>query len=306
MVFWLNENEAKYTIDCLRRGAERICDRSGAGIAADGILVLIRNDARDLVPSKLKIINSDGSMAKNCGNGLRCAAGSIYSRYQDHRSLEQIPRELNLQVEDQNFLCRILNENSLGKKKSYIAINMGVPKLNDANSFHKDVPAALNALGEQTDAIASQSNHWSTCSIGNQHLVFFNESQQSSTNRDLLRDIGPKIQKTPFWDGINVHVASEIIYQKTEMQHLEVAIGGSISEVYEVFTWERGAGETQACGSGACAVAAAILQEGLTPRDQWLCVKMPGGHIFLQQQDQDEDMLLCGPTEFVFRGSLEI
>jgi diaminopimelate epimerase len=78
------------------------------------------------------------------------------------------------------------------------------------------------------------------------------------------------------------------------------------AEPYKVFVWERGAGETPACGSAACAIASALLSTNVVPRSSWVPTLFPGGWLFAKQDSQVEDVFLCGPGEFVFSGKMEI
>ena len=73
-----------------------------------------------------------------------------------------------------------------------------------------------------------------------------------------------------------------------------------------MFCWERGAGPTQACGSGACAVTEAVLLGGFLSKGQWVAVHMPGGRVYICKDEDTDRMLLCGPGEFVYKGEIEI
>src|SRR5207244_4126292 len=136
--------------------------------------------------------------------------------------------------------------------------------------------------------------------IGNRHVVIFCEE----AGRELACRLGPALQAGESWDGINVHVVQGLVLE-TRARAMTAQLFAKLSEEgLKAWTWERGAGETQACGSGACAIGAVALAREDFSRAAWLCVEMPGGQLFVRQEQEGDTVILAGPGKFVFEGWL--
>ncbi len=299
---WLAGNDP-VIFDSLKRQATAICNRNGSGIGADGILVLHTDHSKQALPKQLSIINSDGSLAATCGNGIRCAALSTLRRYRELEPKEAL-EGFELPLKSSTVSCRFLGHGDL-KSKNYwplVSATMGIPKLNAENEtlYHQaqeEVTRVARSL-----KLPDLERDWALVNIANNHLVFFLDD----ADRQLLQRVGPAFQESKYWDGINVHLAVAKEVSAKEKNQAANKLGHTIEDMYHVFVWERGAGETQACGSGACAVTRAALESGLIDRSQWLGIRMPGGLLFTQQLQNDEAVNLAGPATLVFTGSLEI
>lgn len=299
IVVWTNTNESKYLLPSLQRQANKLCNRQGLGIGADGILVLNQLPGEAL-PTNLTIINQDGSKAKNCGNGLRCAAASIYSRHQEEAKKSEELNQVNLSVEGRNFHCQFFP----GDKPNaipMISVDMGLIKLNAQNTWHQGMQSQL---ADEKLADQKELGEVFSADIGNQHLVFLSDSCHNPL--EMLKEIGPKLQKSAHWDGINVHIALESTWQDSELNLAKKSLGAQVGDLYEAWVFERGVGLTQACGSGACAIGASVLAQGFANRDEWIGIKMPGGTVFVKQIDPNESVLLAGSASFVFSGSYDL
>ena len=300
IVIWTNSNESKYLLASLQRQAPQLCDRTGIGIGADGILVLSK-DHGDERPKKLSIINQDGSLAKNCGNGLRCAAASIYLRNQEQLKKDELLEQVELSVEERKFSCQFLH-GSASKVAPMISVNMGVLSLNEQNSWHSK---ALDILQDQKLAsLTKKLGEVFSADIGNHHLVFLSDACEETEL--ILKQLGASLQKTPYWDGINVHIATERSWDITELNKAKKALGSPVGDLYEAWVFERGVGPTKACGSGACAIGVSVLSQGFAARDEWIAIKMPGGTVFVKQSEANEEVLLAGDAKFVFSGEIDI
>ena len=108
------------------------------------------------------------------------------------------------------------------------------------------------------------------------------------------------------WDGINVHIVCPKEVTDEDKTLSSNRLGIDIEDLYEVWTWERGAGLTQACGSGASSVAALLWQKGECSRSDWVGVDMPGGRLYLKQEEDDDPITMAGPGEYVARGFLDV
>ncbi len=289
---WVSQSQYSNIVPTLQRKAKEFCERS-TGIGADGLIVIVHS--AQSTSKQLLIINSDGSIARTCGNGIRCAALSVYQ----HSLLEsKTPIEsVELQLEEQIYNCQFVPQKS--GVLPLVQVNMGIPTLDKANSWHE---AASNfvRLTLQQHKLTDWMNDFHTCALANQHLVFLLEEEADIAT---MRTLGRALQSSPHWDGINVNFVSPLVQGPPIPTGMR---GRDLNESYKVFIWERGAGETQACGSGACAVATSLLSSGLFERTAWVPTLFPGGWLFVRQDEEGEELTLCGPAIFVYSGSIEI
>ncbi len=293
IVTWLTDTDGDVVLDSIRRQASTLCHRH-LGVGADGILVLHVHQRTDDLPYRLTIINSDGSLALNCGNGLRCAAMSVRKRVQSKSNHELEVVELPITGTDLTpKVCRFIGTS---KDKPLVAVEMGMITLNDAVSWHKQAKESVQSIDTQ---LASELG---VAEIGNPHLII----TTNSASRDLMLKIGPLLQKKPLADGINVHIIKPLNLTKQDYSRASRELGQEVEEGYQAWVYERGAGETMACGSGACAIAANALSSGLIERDKWVIVDMPGGRLYVKHEGAEDPVLLAGPAQIVYTGSLEI
>lgn len=300
VVVWISDTEADLVLDSLRRQAVALCDRH-AGIGGDGILVLQTPKRGDPQAHTLTIINSDGSLAKNCGNGLRCAALSVRKAHIERGGRAELPEACELQVAGVPMVCRYLNAKAI---TPMVAVELGIPTLNEAVPWfvagRSFVEAAAQAAG-----LRPGSYEWGACSIGNPHLVI----QSERADRAMLQKLGPSLQELGPWaaeGGINVHLVRPKDLEDKDQARARQELGHGMSELVQAFVWERGAGETQACGSGAGAIAALALHSGLVSRDGWYGVDMPGGRLYVRQDAADEPAVLAGPGQLVYSGQFTL
>ncbi len=291
------------TFESLRRQAPALCTRDGSGIGADGLLVLHTKSSRDVLPFQISIINSDGSLAETCGNGIRCAALSILTRHLDQVPKIEIPDGLDLALKSSRATVRFLNDSKTidSSHLPLVAVDMGHAAINTENADYAGVAAFVKKISREL-AMPELLQDWSLVSLGNRHLIFSLEE----TSPDLIRKLGPIFQKSELWDGINIHIIGSKALSDGDRRQSAQALGQPIDELYEAYVWERGAGETQACGSGACAIAASIWAAGVSVRSQWLGVDMPGGRLYIKQPSKDDTITMAGPAKLVFRGKVTI
>ena len=254
--------------------ARAVCDRH-FGVGADGLLLLLPSDMADF---GMRTFNPDGSEAEACGNGLRCLA-----KYVINRGLADIGAQ------------EILIETIAGIRKAKIyeargevvtiQVSMGTPKLGA-----KDIPVAIEEgdrglvdikpMLSYTVTVEDRKLLLNFASIGNPHAVYF--SQDPVSDFPLSR-IGSKVERLSiFPNRINFEVAKVVNRQQIEAR-----------------VWERGVGETLACGSGACAIAVAAQLNGYI--DNKVDIKLPGG-ILTVEWDRVGEIFLGGPAEIVFSG----
>jgi len=297
VIIRLSAADGDLVLDSIKRLAKSICDRN-TGIGADGILVLHSKQRGELTPHSLTIINSDGSLAQNCGNGLRCAALSILRGHLEKGDPNNLPEAIELKVEGIPLTCRYLNNQSLN---SLVAVDMPDAKIGKNVAWGAAVIAASK---QHLDSIGLKPSEFEieVSDLGNPHIVITTEK----ASRDLMLKIGPPLQKLTGLDGINVHVVNPVSLTDKDRSQAKNQLGHSVSELFTMYVWERGAGETMACGTGACAVGLTALASGLVDRNEWIAVDMPGGRVYVNQKSESDAVTLAGPAKFVFSGKYEI
>ncbi len=235
------------------------------GVGSDGFILICPSEKAD---ARMRMFNADGSEAEMCGNGLRCVAKYVY----DHG----LVRKPSLQIETGRGILRVDLELANGSV-SQATIDMGEPIL-DA----RRIPTTLSG-NPPTDVPLNIGDHSFrvTCiSMGNPHCVIFSKE----ITDDLVLGIGPKIEKHPAFPN------------RTNVEFVSV----NNSDDVTARVWERGSGETQACGTGACAVAVAGV---ITRRSKRRIVAhLPGGDLHLNWSETDNHVYLTGPAVEVFSG----
>lgn len=290
VVIWISDQDGDVVEGSLKRQGKALCHRH-SGIGADGVLVLRTRKRGDLMPYKLTIVNSDGSIAKNCGNGIRCAALSVLKAHREKGDPKALPEMVELDVEGEALTARFMRQ---AGAFPLVCVEMGVPKLGSDVAWEKVAQREAKRLGSFQEI--------GVCEIGNPHIVLTTDD----ASRDLVRKLGPALQKAPLADGVNVHLIKPLELTDKDQARAGVELGHRLGEGYEVFVWERGAGETMACGSGAAAVGALALASGLAERSDWIAVDMPGGRLYVKQESAKDPVLLAGPGVFVYDGKVPI
>jgi diaminopimelate epimerase len=293
IVTWILTPDRDMIVPTLERLATKLCARDGSGVGADGILVLVAKSRKEANPEELVIINADGSLAKNCGNGLRCAAMSARRRAYKESILDF--DGVAMKVQGTTIDCRFLGSEG----NPFVAVTMPVPTVGIDNEWTSEVAASIKSLQGSHPKLKGDIE---TVSIGNPHVVISVEDATA----DLAVVAGKPLQTVRGGDGINVHLASVMELTEKDHQRARREIGEDLGELWKVYPWERGVGPTQACGTGACAVGVATLATGLAERSMWVGVEMPGGRLYVKQDTEGEAVTLAGPASFVFSGSFEI
>lgn len=294
-------------IHSLQKAAPKLCSRDGSGVGADGIIAIAFAPSNDsLDPDAVFIINSDGSLAGNCGNGLRCAAMSLYQE-----SLRLNPEHPQSHFEFPIFSSLASGALTADSEAAHrvsaeiispaegnvplAALAMGRPAVNEAWPQYEEAKATLSEVAKQQDLPWLLAD-FGAGDIGNPHVVVFTELEH------LSHSIAVGTAMQSFAGGINAHLVSERPATDIELREGHRFLAAAIDMTYEMKIFERGAGETPACGSGACMVAAIALADDLADRSQWLRVVMPGGAVYLQQESPDDPVRMAGPAEVVYRG----
>ncbi|MBR1816077.1 MAG: diaminopimelate epimerase [Lachnospiraceae bacterium] len=251
----------------------KISDRH-FGIGSDGLILIKPSDIADFT---MEMYNADGSQSEMCGNGIRCVGKYVYDyglTDKEDITVETLAgiKYLKLFVED--------------GKVSKVTVNMGAPILEP-----KKVPVNISMLPAGLDMVKDYpinvdgKVYNTTCvSMGNPHSVVFIDD----TDTFPLEEIGPKFENHEFFP------------RKVNAEFLQI-----VDRNYaKMRVWERGSGETLACGTGTCASVVAAVLNGLT--DDEVTVKLLGGELLIKW-DRDENVVyMTGPAKVVFDGVIEV
>jgi len=247
--------------------SRRMNDRK-FGIGGDGLILVLQSKQADY---RMRMFNPDGSEAEMCGNGIRCFAKYLFDR--------RMITEPSLKVETKAGIKSLKLLTRAGKVEA-VRVDMGVPKLDRSDlDMHGD-PGKVIAEGIKADGRRFEITG---VSMGNPHVVIFEDALE---NFPVSR-YGPAIEThKSFPKRINVHF-------------VKVCNQGEIV----TRTWERGAGETLACGTGACACVVAGVLNNKTGRN--VEVHLPGGDLRIEWTG-DNRVMMTGPAEEVFEGVFPI
>ncbi|MCB0317215.1 MAG: diaminopimelate epimerase [Bdellovibrionales bacterium] len=236
------------------------------GIGSDGLVLIEASKTADY---KMKMFNADGSEAEMCGNAVRCVAKFLYDRgftSKEVFSLETLGGKKKLKL------------NIANNKVSSVQVEMGKPVF-----LASEIPVELpeKEIINHPFEILDQKLLLNCVSMGNPHAVFFVDEITDYQ----VHVLGPLIEKhLIFPDRTNVHFAKVINREEIFMR-----------------VWERGSGETLACGTGACAVLAAAVKTDKANKNA--TIKLPGGDLHIEWRE--DQILMTGPAEFVFDGEID-
>lgn len=261
--FVIINSETEHISD-YRRQALAVCDRH-FGIGADGLVVLSPSAIADF---KMQIFNSDGSEADMCGNATRCVARYLYETGLTDKTTITL-----------DTLAGIITPELIFDQDTLVTVkvDMGEPKLTrgeipmTGNADDKAIAAAIEIDG--------QTYRFTALSMGNPHCVIFVDDAAAVD----LAAIGPKLETHPLFP------------RKTNVEFIEVID----RQTLRMRVWERGAGITKACGTGASAAVVAAVLNGHT--DRQATVKLDGGDLFIHWADNNH-IYKSGPAVEVFRG----
>lgn len=239
------------------------------GIGSDGLILICPSEVADF---RMAMYNADGSEGAMCGNGVRCIAKYVY----DYGLTDQT----SISIETKGGI-KYLDLTVKDGKVVLVRVNMGTPILTPAQ-----VPVKLgddSCIGERIDVAGEE--YLITCvSMGNPHAVTFVEN----TAEFPLEKIGPEFEHHPvFPDRVNTEFVQVLNRKEVNMR-----------------VWERGSGETLACGTGTCAtVVACVLNE---KTEDEITVHVLGGDILVHYDRENEVVWMTGPAETVFEGEIDI
>ncbi len=247
--------------------ARKISDRH-FGVGSDGLVLILPSDEADF---EMRMFNSDGSESSICGNAVRCIGKYVFDRHLTDKDIIHLKtgagiKTLQLKIAD-------------GKVHT-VDVDMGEPVLTPS-----DIPVLFNEdVCVNLPIHIKNEEYRVTCvGMGNPHCVLFTENAENVK----IDEIGPILERHPmFPQRTNVEFATVINRKEIRMR-----------------VWERGAGETMACGSGACATLVAAVLNALCDHD--VILHLNGGDLQIRWQKENRHIFMEGPAEFVFDGEWE-
>ena len=239
------------------------------GIGSDGIILICKSDIADF---KMRMFNFDGSEAEMCGNGIRCVGKFVYDK--------GLTKKENLKIETLAGI-KILKLNIKNGKVDTVRVDMGEPILNP-----KEIP--VDYEGEPVKGLkikAIDREFEFTCvSMGNPHAITIINNKTEFN----IEKYGPVLE-------IDKHFP-----KKSNIEFIEIMDKENI----KMRVWERGTGETLACGTGACATAVACNLNGLTNRK--VNINLLGGILKIEWDEKTNHVFMTGPAVTVFEGEIEV
>ncbi|MBC5665225.1 diaminopimelate epimerase [Dorea sp. NSJ-36] len=242
------------------------------GIGSDGLIMICPSKVADF---EMQMYNADGSRGEMCGNGIRCVAKYVYDYGLTDKtsiSVETLGgiKYLDLTVED--------------GKVSLVKVDMGSPRLAPSQiPIVPENPEDTRIIDAPLE-VEGKTYYMTGVSMGNPHTVVYVDDVKGL---DLLK-IGPSFENHKrFPERINTEFAHVLDRKTVEMR-----------------VWERGSGETLACGTGACAVAVASILNGLT--EDRVTVKLLGGDLLIEWDKEADKVYMTGPAKVVFDGEIDL
>jgi diaminopimelate epimerase len=253
--------------------AAKLCDRN-FGIGGDGVIFALPPvGSTDLT---MRIYNSDGSEPEMCGNGIRCLARFVADV--DKAS----PRKYKIHT-----LAGLIQPELL--PNGQVCVDMGEPVLEGPKVPTTLTPTQGMTVVEQSLVVEGQTYKMTCVSMGNPHAVTFSVDGRPIKVDDMdVYKIGPKFEKNIVFPA------------KTNTEFVEILSRSHVRMV----VWERGAGRTLACGTGACATVVAGVLEGKT--DRKCQVDLPGGPLMIEWRESDNHIYMTGPAELAFTGATQL
>ena len=250
------------------------------GIGSDGLILINPSKVADF---EMEMYNADGSRGEMCGNGIRCVAKYVYDYGLTDKtkiSVETLAgiKYLELTVENGKVVL--------------VKVDMGKPELQA-----EKIPIVMGGYepgtgepGTVVDApieVDGKEYHMTGVSMGNPHDIVYMEELDSLKDLEIEK-IGPKFEN-------HIRFPKRINTEFVKVPDRKTA---------EMRVWERGSGETQACGTGACAVAVSCILNGLTDRE--VTVKLAGGDLQIEWDESTGHVFMTGPATVVFDGEIEL
>ncbi len=261
------------------------------GIGGDGVVLILPSNIADC---QMRMFNADGSEGRMCGNAIRCVGKYYYETYISNNSIRptSLTNNYALSVETLSGIKHLtlhLNNNIVES----VTVDMGIPSLQPTDiPILTDAPFINQPISIETQDTRHETQDncelcivhcASSVSMGNPHLIL----PIDDIDNYPLHQLGPLWERHPlFPDRVNTEIVQQI-----SPTHLRMRV------------WERGSGETLACGTGACAVVVAFTHLGRTPKNTPITVSLRGGDLTITYRN-DNHVLMQGTATEVFRGTI--
>lgn len=240
------------------------------GIGSDGLVLICPSDKADF---RMDMYNSDGTQAEMCGNATRCVGKYVHDKGLTDKTTVTLETLAGIKTLELN-----LDDNNMVKS---VCVNMGKPELNPKNI---PINSELEGFIQEPIIVDNKEYLITGVSMGNPHAVTFVDNVDDIQ----IEHLGPMFEHNKlFPKRINTEFAQILDNQTIKMR-----------------VWERGAGETLACGTGACATLVAANLSGLVGDEADLLLR--GGKLHIKWDKQDNNIYMSGPAEFVFEGTITI
>ncbi len=244
---------------------KNLCNRQ-FGIGGDGVIFLLEAEGNNY--AKMIIYNSDGSEAQMCGNGIRCLVQYLHNSNKESYSASEYRIETKAGIKIAKY------------NNGEITVKMGKPIL-EAKAIPTTIETKTNLIPSYLFKESNFEKQGYAVGMGNPHLIFFLED----LNQISLSLLGPVFEK------------HELFPEKTNVHFSQIKNRENIN----VLVWERGAGATLACGTGACAVHVAAYKLGLC--NSITTINLPGGNLIINWSRSEEEILMTGNAKKVFSGT---
>lgn len=248
--------------------AARLASDRHTGIGGDGLILIQPSQIADC---KMRMFNADGSEGRMCGNAIRCIA-----RYMLERHPEICPGD-TVRIETLSGIKIVMAQRDAEGKPSMLRADMGAPGLSP-----ESIPVLTATPQDLLIEVPDFSGRGVCVSIGSPHIVFFIDSDPSELD---IAHIGPAIE------------SHSLFPERVNVEFVQTQPDGSL----KMRVWERGSGETMACGTGACATAVAAMLKGRTPQ-RTATVHLRGGDLIIEWNPDNNRVYMTGPAALVFEG----
>lgn len=248
--------------------AARLASDRHTGIGGDGLILIQPSQIADC---KMRMFNADGSEGRMCGNAIRCIA-----RYMLERHPEICPGD-TVRIETLSGIKIVTAQRDAEGKPSMLRADMGAPGLSP-----ESIPVLTATPQDLSIEVPGFSGSGVCVSMGSPHIVFFIDSDPSELD---IAHIGPAIE------------SHSLFPERVNVEFVQTQTDGSL----KMRVWERGSGETMACGTGACATAVAAMLKGRTPQ-RTATVHLRGGDLIIEWNSDNNRVYMTGPAALVFEG----
>lgn len=256
------------SIDNPSEAAKKVSDRH-FGIGSDGLVLILPSETADF---RMRMFNSDGSESEMCGNAIRCVGKYVFDNGLTDKQIVKIETLAGIKV---------LDLTTEAGKVVLVRVDMGEPIL-----IPKDIPvnSDKDRFISQPVEIDHRVYNVTAVSMGNPHAISYIEDVANFP----LHEVGPKME------------TNKLFPRKVNSEFVEIIDRTTL----KMRVWERGAGETLACGTGACAVLVSSVLNGVS--DRAATIKLLGGDLHIEWSEADNHVYMTGPAVKVFDGEIDI